>query len=118
VVLGVAAGSWGVGCAKKEAPAPEAAAPAPKPTPAGGGKIPVTTASAEAKAEFLQGRDNFEKLLVTDSIAHFQKAVSLDPSFAWAELSLANAAPTAREFFDHLRKAVALAEKASNGEKP
>ena len=107
------------GCAKKEAAETAAAskAPAPEPTKAGGGKIPVTTASAEAKAEFLQGRDNFEKLLITDSIAHFQKAVSLDPNFAWAELALANSAPTGTEFFDHLHKAVALADKASNGEK-
>jgi len=113
------AGSLAVGCAKKETAATEtaAAAPAANPTPAGGGKIPMTTGSAEAKAEFLQGRDNFEKLLVTDSIAHFEKAVSLDPNFAWAELALANAAPTGKEFFEHLHKAVALADKASNGEK-
>src|SRR5262245_48975085 len=119
LIAGIAAVAWSVGCAKKEAPEPSAAAKAPPaaPTPAGGGKIPVTTASAEARSEFLQGRDNFEKLLVTDSIAHFQKAVSLDPSFAWAELALANSAPTGKEFFDHLHKAVALADKASNGEK-
>lgn len=115
----IAAVSVAGGCAKKEAPeaSSPSKAPAAAPTPAGGGKIPVTTASAEAKAEFLQGRDNFEKLLVTDSIAHFEKAVSLDPDFAWAELALANAAPTGKEFFDHLHKAVALADKASSGEK-
>jgi tetratricopeptide (TPR) repeat protein len=117
IVLGLAAGLSQAGCAKKEAPAPAQTAKAPGPTPAGGGKIPVTTSSAEAKAEFLKGRDNFEKLLITDSIAHFQKAVSLDPAFALAELSLANSAPTAKEFFDHLDKAVGLADKASNGEK-
>ena len=94
------------GCAKKEAPAPAPASEAKAPTPAGGGKIPVTTSSAEAKAEFLQGRDMVEKLLITDSIAHFQKAVSLDPNFALAELSLANTAPTGKEFFEHLNKAV------------
>ena len=77
----------------------------------------MTTSSAEARAEFLKGRDNFEKLLITDSIAHFQKAVSLDPNFAWAELALANSAPTGKEFFEHLNKAVSLADKASNGEK-
>jgi tetratricopeptide (TPR) repeat protein len=56
-------------------------------------------------------------LRITDSIAHFEKAASLDPSFALAELSLANSAPTGREFFEHLDKAVSLADKASNGEK-
>src|SRR5262249_11246527 len=111
------AGLLSAGCAKKEAAATAETAPASQPTPAGSGKIPVTTASAEAKAEFLKGRDNFEKLLITDSIAHFQKAASLDPNFAWAELALANSAPTGKEFFEHLHKAVALADKASNGEK-
>ena len=110
LVLGVVAGLATADCAKKEAPAPEAASAAPAPTPAGGGKIPVTTSSAEAKTEFLQGRDLAEKLRITDSVAHFQKAASLDPSFAWAELSLATSAPTGKEFFEHLNKAVALAD--------
>jgi tetratricopeptide (TPR) repeat protein len=116
LILGVAAGLAGSGCAKKEAPAP-AAAEVAAPTPAGGGKIPVTTSSAEARTEFLQGRDLAEKLQITDSNAHFAKAASLDPSFASAELSLANSAPTGKEFFEHLNKAVSLADKASNGEK-
>ncbi|MFY9549772.1 MAG: tetratricopeptide repeat protein [Thermoanaerobaculia bacterium] len=115
--LGVAAGLAIGGCAKKGAPAPAASSEATAPTPANSGKIPVTTSSAEARNEFLQGRDQFEKLLITNSIAHFQKAVSLDPSFALAELSLANSAPTGKEFFDHLNKAVSLADKASNGER-
>lgn len=85
--------------------------------PASAGKIPVTTSSTEAKTEFLQGRDLFEKLLVTDSVSHFRKAIALDPNFASAELSLANAAPTGQEFFEHLRKAVALSGKVSDGER-
>jgi tetratricopeptide (TPR) repeat protein len=116
-VFAVAAGI-AAGCAKKEtaapAPAPEAAA-APK--AADGGKIPITTASAEARDEFLKGRDLFEKLRVTDSIAHFQKAAELDPHFASAELFLANTAPTLTIFFDHLHKAMALTDGASSGEK-
>ena len=115
-ILGVAAGMVTGGCAKKEA-APSPAAEAEAPTPVGGEKIPVTTASAEAKAEFLLGRDMYERSLDTESRAHFQKAVSLDPNFARAELALANASATRAEFFDHLHKAVALADKASNGEK-
>ena len=81
------------------------------------GKIPVTTASEEARKEFVQGRDLQEKLLIQDSIQHFDKAISLDPNFASAELNRANVSPTGKEFFDHLKKAVALADKASNGEK-
>jgi tetratricopeptide (TPR) repeat protein len=81
------------------------------------GKIQITTASQEAKKEFLAGRDLAEKLLIQDSIQHFDKAISLDPTFALAELSRANSSPTGTEFFDHLKKAVSLSDKASNGEK-
>jgi uncharacterized protein HemY len=34
-----------------------------------------------------------------------------------AELNRANVSPTAKEFFDHLKKSVALADKASDGER-
>lgn len=81
------------------------------------GKIPVTTSSEEARKEFLAGRDLAEKLRITDSIAHFDKALSLDPNFALAELNRANVSPTAKEFFEHLKKAAALADKASDGER-
>ena len=82
-----------------------------------GGKIAVTTSSEEARKEYLQGRDVQEKLQIQDSIQHFDKAISLDANFALAELNRANVSPTGKEFFDHLKKAVALADKASNGEK-
>jgi tetratricopeptide (TPR) repeat protein len=81
------------------------------------GKIPVTTTSEEAKKEFLQGRDLVEKLLIQDSIQHFDKAISLDPNFALAELNRAAVSPTGKEFFEHLKRAVSLSDKASNGEK-
>jgi tetratricopeptide (TPR) repeat protein len=82
-----------------------------------GGKIPITTKSDDAKTEFLQGRSLSEKLLGQESLAHFDKAIALDPDFASAELARANNSPTAKEFFDHLNKAVSLADKASEGEK-
>lgn len=81
------------------------------------GKVPVTTKSEDARNEFLQGRDLADKLLAQDSLQHFDKAIALDPDFASAELARANAAATAHEFFDHLKKAVSLADKASDGEK-
>ena len=68
------------------------------------GKIAITTSSEEARKEFLAGRDLSEKLRLTDSIAHFDKAISLDPNFAYAELLRAQVSPTAKEFFDHLNK--------------
>lgn len=89
----------------------------PAETAAKNGKIPVTTSSEEARKEFLAGRDLSEKLRITDSIPHFDKAISLDPNFALAELNRANVSPTAKEFFEHLKKAVALADKASDGER-
>ena len=81
------------------------------------GKIPVTTSSEEARKEFLAGRDLSEKLKITDSIQHFDKAISLDPNFALAHLNRANVSPTGKEFFDHLHHAVSLADKASDGER-
>lgn len=80
-------------------------------------KIPVTTSSEDAKKEFLLGRDLAEKLLIQDSIQHYDKAIALDSSFAIAELNRANSSPTAREFFEHLNKAVKLSENASAGER-
>jgi tetratricopeptide (TPR) repeat protein len=100
------------GCTMEEGKGPVATR-----TESAGSKIPVTTTSDEARKEFLQGRDLAEKLLIQDSIQHFDKAISLDPNFAIAELNRANVSPTANQFFDHLKKAVALADKASNGEK-
>jgi tetratricopeptide (TPR) repeat protein len=81
------------------------------------GKIPVTTTSDEARKAFLHGRDLFEKLLIQDSIQYFDKAISLDPRFALAELNRAQVSPTGKEFFEHLKKAVSLAGNASNGER-
>ena len=80
-------------------------------------KVAITTKSNDARAEFLQGRDLSEKLLAQDSLQHFDKAIALDPDFATAELARANNSPTAKEFFEHLNKAVSLADKSSDGEK-
>jgi len=82
-----------------------------------GEKIPVTTSSEEARKEFLTGRDLSERLLGQDALQHFDKALALDPEFASAELGRANNSPTAKDFFEHLKKAVALSGKTSNGEK-
>src|SRR6266498_5022117 len=103
------------GCANVEES--KGPAVASNPANASSGKIPVTTASEEARKEFLQGRDLQEKLLIQDSIQHFDKAISLDPNFALAELNRANVSPTGKEFFEHLNKAVSLSDKASDGER-
>jgi len=85
--------------------------------PAATGKVPITTKSEDARKEYLQGRYLSEKLLGQDSLQHFDKAIALDPDFATAELARANNSPTAKEFFEHLNKAVGLADKTSDGEK-
>jgi tetratricopeptide (TPR) repeat protein len=82
-----------------------------------GGKIPITTKSEDARKEFLQGRDLAEKLQAQDSLQHFDKAIALDPEFAAAELARANASPTAKDFFEHQKKALLLADKVSEPEK-
>ena len=81
------------------------------------GKIAITTASEEARKEFLAGRDLSEKLRITDSIQHYDKAISLDPNFALAHLNRAQVSPTAKEFFEHLKHAVTHSDKASDGER-
>ena len=80
-------------------------------------KIPITTSSEEAKKEFLEGRDLSDRLLGQESLQHFEKAIALDPDFASAELALATNSNTAKEFFDHQKKAMALAGKVSEGER-
>jgi len=80
-------------------------------------KIPITTVSEDAKKEFLEGRDLSDRLLGQDSLQHFDKAIALDPNFASAELARANNSVTAKDFFEHQKKAMALADKVSEGEK-
>ncbi len=81
------------------------------------GKIPITTKSEEARKEFLLGRDLSERLLGQESLAHFDKAISLDPEFATAELYRANNSPTTKDFFSHLQTAMAQSDKVSEGER-
>jgi tetratricopeptide (TPR) repeat protein len=81
------------------------------------GKVPISTASAEAKADFLKGRRLAENLRAHDSREFMRNALAKDPDFALAHLNLANSAPTAKEFFEHLGHAVALADKVSPGER-
>ena len=80
-------------------------------------KVPVTTISADARAEYLKGRTLGENLRAHDSREVLQRAVAKDPNFALAHYSLALNSPTAKEFFDHLKHAVKLSSKASEGER-
>jgi tetratricopeptide (TPR) repeat protein len=84
---------------------------------AGAVKVPVTTSSIQARQEYLKGRTLGENLLAHDSREVLKRAVAMDPGFALAHYSLALNSPTAKEFFAHLKEAVALAGKASEGER-
>jgi tetratricopeptide (TPR) repeat protein len=83
----------------------------------GDGKIAISTKSEEARKEFLAGRDLSEKLRITDSIQHYDKAIALDPNFALAHLNRAAVSPTAKEFFEHLKHAASHAAQVSDGER-
>ena len=76
----------------------------------------VTTSSYEARKEFALGRDRVDNLRTGESIAHFKKAIELDPEFALAHAYLAQVVPGA-ESDRHLAQALALASKASEGER-
>jgi tetratricopeptide (TPR) repeat protein len=80
-------------------------------------KIPITTSSEEARDEFLEGRTLAEKLLVTNSIQHFDRAIARDSNFATAYLNRANASFLAKDFFSNLKKAVAMSGQCSEGER-
>jgi tetratricopeptide (TPR) repeat protein len=81
------------------------------------GKIPITTTSEKAQEYYLQGRDLFEKLRVQESLQFFEKAVAEDSDFAMGYLYLSSAQPSTKGFFEKLNEAVALVDKASEGER-
>jgi len=83
----------------------------------GDGKVPITTSSAEAKREYMKGRALAENLRGHDSRQFLRRAAAKDPKFALAHYSLALSAPTAKDFFEHVKQAAALADKASEGER-
>ena len=82
----------------------------------GDGKIPITTTSTEAKQQYVKGRALAENLRGHDSRQFLGQAATRDPKFALAHYSLALSAPTAKDFFEHLKRAAALSGKASEGE--
>jgi tetratricopeptide (TPR) repeat protein len=81
------------------------------------GKVPITTPSKEAKDLYLKGRDLSERLRATDAREMLKEAVAKDESFALGHLALANTAPSAKEFFASLKRAVELAPKVTDAER-
>lgn len=81
------------------------------------GKVPITTSSEEAKKEFLRGRDLADAMRPQQSTEAYLRAVALDSNFAMAHLNLAGSTLSGKESFAHLKKAIALAGKVSEGER-
>ena len=80
-------------------------------------KVPVTTASDEARKEFLEGLELADNLETAKSLAHFDKAIALDPSFATAYLNRANISLTMKDFLENMNGAVSHKDAASEGER-
>jgi tetratricopeptide (TPR) repeat protein len=80
-------------------------------------KIPITTQSDEARALYVEGRDLTEKLRAAEGQERFRQAAAVDEGFALAWYGQALSAQSAKEFWDALDKAKALAEEASEGER-
>ncbi len=86
-------------------------------SPAGSDQIPITTGSDAARASYLEARGLVERLRAQEAKPVFQKAVAADPDFALGWLGLSGAQNSAKDFFAALDRAVALAPKASPGER-
>src|SRR4051812_14968712 len=85
--------------------------------PASRDNVTITTASDQARKLYVDGRDLLERLRATDGRQLFEQAVAKDPNFALAYVGLANTSGTNHEFVDAVTKAVALADKVSEGER-
>ncbi len=83
----------------------------------GNDEVSVTTASDDARALYIRGRALAEQLRAHDARQLFEQAVAKDPTFALAHYSLALNSPTPKEFLEHLKEAVTLSAKASDGER-
>jgi tetratricopeptide (TPR) repeat protein len=81
------------------------------------GAVPLTSGSGEARRLYLEGRALSEQLRLHDGRALYEQAAKTDPAFAMAHYQLAVNAATAKDFFAHLKEAVALADKVSEGER-
>ncbi|HUR95920.1 MAG TPA: tetratricopeptide repeat protein [Gemmatimonadales bacterium] len=81
------------------------------------GAIAITTSSDAARKLYLEGRSLSEQLRAHDGRQLYQQAAEQDPSFAMAHYQLAVNSATAKDFFDHMNRAVALSDKVSEGER-
>jgi tetratricopeptide (TPR) repeat protein len=82
-----------------------------------GATVPITTPSAEARALYLEGRALAEALRANAARPKFEAAVAKDPDFALGHFGRATVAISNQSFLDAVKRAAALAPKASEGER-
>ena len=81
------------------------------------GKVPVSTKSEEARKLYLKGQEYGDQLRFHEARQLYQQSTAKDPDFAMAHLRLAQNSPTTKEARAHLNQAVALSDKATEGER-
>jgi tetratricopeptide (TPR) repeat protein len=109
------------GCDRREAGSETASAlttdTAAASAAAAAGAVPLTTASADARRLYLEARTIAEQLRAHEGRKLYEQAAAADPSFAMAHYQLAVNSATAKDFLEHVKQAVALSDKASEGER-
>jgi tetratricopeptide (TPR) repeat protein len=80
-------------------------------------RVPLTTESQEARQNFIQARELFEKVNYLDAVPFLEKAIQEDSSLALAYLFLAQTRPNATERYRLIEKAKMLSDYVSKGER-
>jgi tetratricopeptide (TPR) repeat protein len=81
------------------------------------GKVPLSSKSDEAKKLYDEGLAMFDQVRFHDARQKFLQAAGKDPDFAMAHYQLALTSPSNKESVEHTKQAIALADKASEGER-
>ncbi len=79
-------------------------------------EIPITTQSEEAREVFIEAREMSDHLRTDEAREYFDKAIELDPDFAQAYLYRSFSSTSNEDLKSHLKQAVALMDKVSEGE--
>ena len=80
-------------------------------------EIPITASSDEAMKEFMAGLEILDMGNFQKSRDYFDKALEADPDFVSARIYKAFTSTSAKEFGDNCKAAMALRDKANEGEK-
>jgi len=81
------------------------------------GKVPLSTKSEEARKLYDEGVALFDQVRFHDARQKFIQAEAKDPNFAMAHYQLAITSTSTNDAQEHLKKAVALADQATEGER-